>query len=95
MQYMTEALEIIVSGRVQFVMYRDYATRKARALGLVGDVQNLPSGTVRVRVEGTQPALSQYLEKLQKGSILSRVDSVDVFPGTVTGTYRNFGIVYG
>lgn len=92
---MHESLEIIVSGRVQLVMYRDYATRKARALKLVGDVQNLSNGTVRVRVEGPKHILPVYIEKLKRGSPLSRVDAVEVSPVTPLGTFTTFTINYG
>ena len=44
---MQERLEVIVSGRVQMVMFRDFVQRKASSLKLVGEVQNLPDGTVR------------------------------------------------
>ena len=43
-----ERIEAIVSGRVQMVMFRDFAQRKALGLRLCGEVMNLPDGTVRV-----------------------------------------------
>lgn len=84
-----------MSGRVQMVMYRDFATRKARGLKLVGEVENLPDGTVRVIAEGQRTALNQFIEKLKKGSLLSRVDHVDVAFKPASSAYRTFDIVYG
>src|SRR3989344_224255 len=62
---MNERIETIVSGRVQVVMYRDFATRKARGLGLVGEVKNLPDGTVRVVAEG---ARTPYVRRPSRGT---------------------------
>ena len=85
---MQERVKAIVSGRVQLVMYRDFATRKARNLGLVGEVQNCKDGTVRVIAEGPREKLEIFLVKLKKGSLLSRVDDVvSATWGTPTGEY--------
>lgn len=89
-----------IYGRVQMVMYRDYATRKARSLGLVGYVRNLTDGSVEIFAEGTKEALETYVEKLHRGSILSRVERVDVawdarVPEDMHGTsFDSFDIVY-
>lgn len=89
-----ERMEAIVSGRVQLVMYRDFATRKARGLGLVGEVQNLPDGTVRVVAEGERTKLEAYVQKLRKGSLLSRVEEVRATYVPAKGDYTYFDINY-
>lgn len=91
---MNERLEAVVSGRVQLVMYRDFATRKARGLKLVGEVQNIPDGTVRVVAEGPREKLEAYVEKLKRGSLLSRVESVAASWLPATNTYTVFSINY-
>lgn len=83
-----------VSGRVQMVMYRDYAQRKARKLGIVGTVQNLQDGTVEVIAEGEDSVLLDYINRLKKGSILSRVEKVDVVWHEPTGAHADFVILY-
>jgi len=83
-----------VTGRVQLVMYRDFATRKARGLRLVGEVQNLPDKSVRVVAEGPRDALEKYVKKLRKGPLLARVDDVTVRWGEATNNYKNFSIQY-
>ena len=35
-------IECVIIGRVQLVMFRDFARRKARKLGIAGTVENLP-----------------------------------------------------
>ncbi len=89
-----ERIEAIVSGRVQMVMYRDFATRKARGLRLTGEVQNLPDGTVRVVAEGSKEQLEKYVQKLWKGSIMSRVDDVHVEWKPATNSFSSFDIRY-
>lgn len=73
-----QELHAIISGRVQGVMMRDFVQRKARGLGLVGYVQNLPDGTVEVRAQGAREKLEALVSQLHGGSAFSRVDSVDV-----------------
>lgn len=92
---MDERLEAIVSGRVQMVMYRDFAQRKARGLKLVGTVQNLDDGTVQVIAEGPASALDAYVRKLEGGPLLARVARVEAVRKPATGAYDRFDIVYG
>ncbi|MES2994464.1 MAG: acylphosphatase [Patescibacteria group bacterium] len=89
-----ERLEAIVSGRVQLVMYRDFAQRKANGLKLTGFVQNLPDGTVRVIAEGPRAQLERYVLKLRKGSLLSHVEDVQVKWLPATGEHKRFNINY-
>ncbi|MSU55463.1 MAG: acylphosphatase [Candidatus Taylorbacteria bacterium] len=69
-------LECVVSGRVQGVMYRDFAKRKALSLGLKGTVENLVDGNVMVVVEGEEKELQHYLFFIKKGSFFSKVRNV-------------------
>ncbi len=82
----------IIRGRVQMVMYRDFACRKARGMGLHGHVKNLPNGTVEVVAQGPEGHLRKYLDLLQKGSLLSRVDEVEVQWREPSMSVSNFSI---
>lgn len=88
------AVRVIVSGRVQMVMYRDFAQRKARSHGVVGTVRNLPDGTVEIIAEGPKHAMEAYLQKLRRGSILSVVEALDVTWVEALGTHTDFVILY-
>ena len=79
-------------GRVQMVMYRDFAVRTARSLSIVGTVQNLEDGSVEIYAEGKENSLTHYVEKLNRGSLLSRVESVDIEWTTPTHRYKDFSI---
>lgn len=91
---MFEEIHCRIEGRVQMVMYRDFAQRKARSLELVGWVKNLDDGTVEVVAQGTPDALKSYIEKLHEGSILARVDSVAVDWRAPSGHFDDFIIAY-
>lgn len=91
---MHERLSAIVSGRVQLVMYRDFAQRMAWLYTLTGEVENLPDGTVRVVAEGERKALERFLRKLHSGPLLARVDGVTYEWQEATGEFTKFSIVY-
>lgn len=89
-----ERLEAISRGRVQLVMYRDFVTRKARKLGLVGTVQNMKDGTVKTVAEGEKEALLSLVEYLRKGSFLSHVERVEHALVPAQHTFTAFTICY-
>lgn len=91
---MQKSLHCIIKGRVQLVMFRDYTQRKGSGLGLTGTVQNLRDGSVEVFAYGNEDKLKKLLEKLHKGSLLSRVDSVEATWGTEPSHLSKFAIVY-
>ena len=89
---MKGAFRAIVSGRVQMVMYRDFAQRKARGLGIVGEVKNLSDGTVEVIAEGEKEMLEMYIEKLKRGPLLAQVQTVAVEWRTPSCAFSDFEI---
>ncbi len=91
---MIEEATCIVSGHVQFVMFRDFARRKARALGLVGEVENLPDGTLRAVAQGPREALEKFVEHLRRGPLLARVEGVAVSWGVPARPFSDFVIRY-
>ena len=91
---MKKEFRAIVSGRVQMVMYRDFAQRKASRLRLSGTVRNLKDGTVEVVAQGEEKDLEAYIKKLNRGSILSSVSGVAVEWREPSATYEGFKIVY-
>jgi len=66
-----------ITGRVQGVGFRAYATRLARACGVVGWVRNVPDGTVRAEATGTDPALLAFAAGLRMGPPGARVETLD------------------
>lgn len=91
---MQKRLTCIIRGRVRGVLYRDTTSRKARALGLVGFVENQPDSTVLVVAEGEEPLLQEFLECLWKGSPFSKVARIEETWGDATGEFTDFRIRY-
>lgn len=87
-------LRAIAHGRVQLVMFRDFAQRTARKLKINGSVHNLPDGTVEVVAQGERGTLEKLLEALRRGSLLARVDRVESEWRTLTQEFKDFHIVY-
>lgn len=74
-----EHLQLIVSGRVQMVRFRVFVVKLANEFGIIGTVENLPDGTVRVEAWGEKNQLQVFRDKVKKGSRLSRVDNIAEF----------------
>ncbi|MBI1846864.1 MAG: acylphosphatase [Candidatus Rokubacteria bacterium] len=86
------AAEILVSGRVHGVGFRDFAQRKAAQLGLVGFVTNLKTGQVRVYAEGPREVIEELARHLEKGPPLARVEGTTVRWLPATGRFASFGV---
>ena len=90
---MNERLEAVVSGRVQMVMFRDFTQRKASSLKLKGEVKNRPDGTVYVIAEGNRKSLERLVQKLFKGPLLAKVESVEVTWLPAENTFTTFTLI--
>lgn len=76
------------------VMFRDYTRRAALKLGLVGEVENLPDGTVRIYAEGAEETLERFVGFLKRGSAFSRVENVAYRFMHPKGGFDTFSIRY-
>jgi acylphosphatase len=71
---------LIITGRVQGVGYRDWATTAARRLGLAGWVRNRGDGSVEALIVGDDSAVGEMIAACRRGPAMARVDAVDVEP---------------
>lgn len=94
MVFMQKRLECQVFGRVQMVMFRDFITRKARARGVVGTVQNMPDGSVLIVAEGEEANLQELLALANRGPVFARVDRVEESWKQYLGEFKSFDILY-
>jgi acylphosphatase len=77
------------------VGFRDYARRRAEALGLGGWVMNLPDGRVRVWAEGPRADIESLLGDLARGPRAARVDRLSTTWLRSTGNWPAFTIRSG
>ena len=84
----------VVTGKVQGVRYRTYVQESATALDLVGYVKNLSDGTVEVVAQGLSDTLKEFVEYLNEGSLLAKVESVSIDWRSVHGNYDEFSIMH-
>ena len=91
---MFKRIECKITGRVQMVMYRDFACRKARSLQLQGIVKNNADGSVAVIAEGKEEALMQYVECLVRGPMLAHVEHVETMWADAKEEFSQFMIAY-
>ncbi len=80
-------LEAIVEGKVQGVTYREFVARVAKRLHLVGEVENLSDGTVRVVAEGEATLLDALVTELARGPFFADVRNVST---SFTGAHKEF-----
>lgn len=73
----SQAVRVVLYGRVQGVGFRDFALNEALKLNLNGYVKNQTDGSVVVFAEGPLHALSKYQGILKKGPALASVKSLE------------------
>jgi len=90
-----QRVEIIASGRVQRVGFRDLVETIAQDLGLSGTVENQKPYDVRIVAEGEEEALHAFVEglKVERGPI--RVRDLLVRWSEATGEFPYFQILRG
>jgi acylphosphatase len=89
------ALDVVVTGLVQGVMFRDFTQRKASELGLTGWVRNLPGGLgVEVKAEGERGQLEELLKSVKQGPPRASVEKSTVKWSAYTAAYPDFKIKY-
>ena len=88
-------VEIIASGRVQKVGFRDLVEKIAQDLELSGTVENREPYDVRIVAEGEEDGLKEFIEalKIKRGPI--QVRELEVSWAEATGEFPYFKIVRG
>jgi len=69
-------VDLIISGKVQGVGYRNFIKKKAESLGIVGYVKNKNDGSVFIKVQGEKNDIKTIIECSQRGTPNSIVQSV-------------------
>lgn len=91
---MNKRIILKIHGRVQMVMYRDSALRRAKKLKLTGWVKNEPDKTVLIIAEGAEKELKEFIIWCYNGPILAKVSKIDAEWKEATGEFNSFEIIY-
>jgi len=92
---MRRAALILVSGTVQGVGLRYAVSDRAIRRGIVGCVENLDDGTVRIECEGERDDIEGLIRSIRDSSEPIRVKDIDVQYSEDAGRFRTFRIVPG
>lgn len=80
---MTDAVRLVVRGRVQGVGFRWFVRERAREAGLHGWVRNNPDGSVELVAAGPSAALDRLEAAVREGPGGAHVRAVERTPATV------------
>ena len=75
---MLKTVSIIVSGKVQGVFYRQSTKELATALGVKGEVRNMPDDTVEIIATGTEEQIERLIKWCWSGPPKASVTDVIV-----------------
>ena len=70
------ARRLLVRGRVQGVLYRNWTVATARDLGLRGWVRNLGTGEVEILAIGEESAIEALIERCRQGPPAAKVTEI-------------------
>lgn len=83
---------ILVSGRVQGVLFRKHAQKEAQQLNLTGWAHNLIDGRVEILCEGEKENIEKFIEWCKKGPPLAKVDKIEIEHQAHKGEFKEFEI---
>ncbi len=85
-------VQVIITGYVQGVYFRAFASRAAKSLGLKGYVRNNPGGQVEIRAEGDRQKLEKLVQQLEIGPPEALVEKMETNWLSYSGVFSNFEI---
>ena len=88
---MTIARHLSITGRVQGVFFRAWASEEAARLGVTGWVRNCPDGRVEAHVEGEERPVEQMIDRLRQGPPSASVENVRIWD-VDTFEYEDFEV---
>ncbi len=69
---------IIVTGTVQGVFFRETSDEMAKALDINGTVRNLKTGEVEIFAQGADERIKEFIEWCKRGPQSSKVEDLSV-----------------
>jgi acylphosphatase len=83
---------ILVSGKVQGVLFRSGTKKIADELHIFGWVRNLDDGSVEAVLEGEQDNVEKMIEWCRKGPSYANVKDVQVMLEEYKGKFKDFSV---
>lgn len=77
-----------ISGLVQGVGFRFFASQKADFLNLTGFIKNNPDGTVLIEIEGNGKNLKEFIDWCRKGPPTAEVKKLEVEEGNLQNFFE-------
>ncbi|MCK5914087.1 MAG: acylphosphatase [Desulfuromusa sp.] len=84
--------QVLVTGRVQGVWFRQSTKNIAEQHGVKGWCRNNPEGSVEAIFEGEEAAVKTVVDWCKSGPDMARVDDLQVDWQTPTGEFDQFNI---
>lgn len=85
-------LHLFISGRVQGVFYRITMYQKAKKIK--GFIRNLEDGRVEAVIEGEEKEVDKLVKWAKKGTLLSKINDIEIIEEKYTGEFNRFDILY-
>ena len=73
-----KSIQIIVSGKVQGVFFRQNTRRKAIEFGLKGYAKNLENGDVKIVAQGNEEKINELINFIKKWPGISGVTGIQI-----------------
>ncbi|WP_338488689.1 acylphosphatase [Ruoffia tabacinasalis] len=87
--------ELIVSGRVQGVGFRNYVSLIAKDLNIKGTVRNLSDGDVKIIAQTDDDTLNKMVERIkQPQHQFMKIKDVEIHDLQLDKVYDDFSVVY-
>lgn len=84
---------VLITGRVQGVMFRESTRQEAQKTQVTGMVRNIPDGRVEAIFEGNKAAVTSMIEWCKQGPPSARVDDVQVLWEQHRGDFPDFRVI--
>jgi len=88
-------LVAIFHGRVQGVFFRASIENLAKSRGIVGHVENLPNGSVKLVAQGDKKKLEEFLGHIKDHPGQAEIENVDVEYAKITCPCTEFKVKRG
>ena len=89
-------VDMIVSGTVQGVGFRNIVRKVAVQFSLKGEVENLENGTVRIACEGMEEDIAKFIGRIRSVDYPITIDDIQTEYSDPRGEYKNtFRIITG